>query len=70
MADGSDYVKYVTQQFVQYIETPREQRKQTKQTAKAARGPWLTHWFGWGPMSIMLWWNGRKNVNHKKRQEH
>lgn len=56
MAKSDEYVKFVTQQFITYMETPREERKQTR---KARREPWLTRWFGWGPMSIMLWWRGR-----------
>ncbi|WP_139997750.1 YqzE family protein [Paenibacillus paridis] len=59
VAKGEEYVKYMTEQFVAYIETPREERKQTRTSAKARREPWLTRWFGWGPVSIMLWWRGR-----------
>lgn len=59
MAKGSDLAKYVTEQFVTYMETPSEVRKQVKSTAKASREPWLTRWFGWGPVSLMLWWRGR-----------
>ncbi|MGO4545726.1 YqzE family protein [Paenibacillus sp. 2TAB23] len=58
MAKGDEYVKYMAEQFVAYIETPREERKQTRTSAKARREPWLTRWFGWGPMSIILWWRG------------
>ncbi|WP_138751980.1 YqzE family protein [Paenibacillus sinopodophylli] len=59
MAKGDEYVKYITEQFVNYIETPREERKQTRMSAKARREPWLTRWFGLGPMSILIWWRGR-----------
>jgi hypothetical protein len=57
---SEDYVKYMTEQFMAYMDTPKEERKQTRTSAKARREPWLTHWFGWGPMSIMLWWRGRE----------
>lgn len=59
MAKGDEYVKFMTEKFVAYIETPREERRQSRTSAKARREPWLTRWFGWGPMSIMLWWRGR-----------
>lgn len=59
MAKGDEYVKYVAEQFVTYMETPREERRQIRTSAKARREHWLTRWFGYGPMSIMLWWRGR-----------
>ncbi|GKU78307.1 YqzE family protein [Paenibacillus sp. L3-i20] len=59
MAGGNDLVKYMTEQLVQYMETPADERKQAKRSAKAAREPWLTRWFGWGPVSFILWWRGR-----------
>lgn len=58
---GDDYAKYMMEQFVAYMETSRDERKQTKTSAKARREPWLTRWFGWGPMSVMLWWRGREH---------
>lgn len=59
MASGNDLIKYVTVELVNYIEKPRDERKQTKASAKALREHWLTRWFGWGPISVMLWWRGR-----------
>jgi hypothetical protein len=60
MAKGGDeYVKYMTEQFVAYWETPKEERKLNKAQAKASREPWLTRWFGYAPMSVILWWRGR-----------
>jgi len=59
MADSTDYVKFMTEKLVNYLETPKEQRKLTRTSAKAAREHWLTRWFGWGPMSFMLWWKSR-----------
>ncbi|MHA7963817.1 YqzE family protein [Paenibacillus sp. CAU 1782] len=56
---GDDLVKFMTEQFVTYMETPREVRKQARTEAKAVREPWLTRWFGWGPLGLMLWWRGR-----------
>lgn len=59
MAKSDEYVKFMAEKFIAYVETPREERKQTHASAKLRREPWLTRWFGWGPMSIMLWWRGR-----------
>ncbi len=39
MANGTEWVKFMTERVVDYIETPREQRKQTRLEAKAAREP-------------------------------
>lgn len=59
MAKGTDLAKFVAEQFVTYMETPPEVRKQTKSSAKANREPWLTRWFGWGPIGLIIWWRGR-----------
>ncbi|OMF37035.1 hypothetical protein BK133_07435 [Paenibacillus sp. FSL H8-0548] len=59
MANSDEYVKYMTEQLVTYLDTPRAERKQTRSSAKALREPWLTRWFGWGPVSVILWWRGR-----------
>ena len=61
MAKADEYVKYLTEQFVNYMERPREERKQLRSSAKASREPWLTRWFGWGPVSLLIWWRGRNN---------
>ncbi|ANY70034.1 YqzE family protein [Paenibacillus algorifonticola] len=59
MASGDDLIKYVTVQVVEYMEKPKGERKQMKASAKAIREPWLTRWFGWGPVSLMMWWRGK-----------
>ncbi|MBW7454685.1 YqzE family protein [Paenibacillus sepulcri] len=59
MADSDEWVKYVTEQFVQYVETSKDERKQSRQTAKASREPWLTKWFGIAPLGVALWWRSR-----------
>ncbi|WP_028559962.1 YqzE family protein [Paenibacillus pinihumi] len=61
MANGTEWVKFMTERVVDYIETPREQRKQTRLEAKAAREPWLIRWFGLAPLGLKVWWHGRKN---------
>lgn len=60
MAGGKELVKYMAEKFVAYVETPSEERKQAKTSAKANREHWLTRWFGWGPMSLVLWWRRRE----------
>lgn len=59
MAKNDEYVKFMAEKFISYVETPRDERKQNIASAKSRREPWLTRWFGIGPMSIMLWWRGR-----------
>ncbi|WP_168120634.1 YqzE family protein [Paenibacillus sp. HB172176] len=56
---GDELVKFATQQFVRYIETPPQVRKENRTSAKASREPWLTRWFGLGPISLFIWWRGR-----------
>lgn len=60
MADGSEWVKYVTERVVTYIETPKEERKQSRQEAKQLREPWLTRWFGLAPLGVKVWWDSRR----------
>ncbi|MFD0588128.1 YqzE family protein [Paenibacillus sp. GCM10027627] len=66
MAGGNDLVKYMTEQLVQYMETPSEIRKKARTSAKAAREPWLTRWFGWGPASFLMWWRGRGRTTRQR----
>ncbi|MFC4777274.1 YqzE family protein [Paenibacillus sp. GCM10023252] len=53
---SDELIKYMTQRVVTYIETPREEREKTRASAKVTREPWLTRWFGWGPVGVMMWW--------------
>lgn len=48
MAD--DYVKYLTERFVNYLETPRNERK----AAKQAKERWHQRWFGMIPESLKM----------------
>ncbi|AJY77375.1 YqzE family protein [Paenibacillus beijingensis] len=58
MAESEDWIKYMTGRFVTYVDTPRDIRRETKKAAKAVQEPWLTRWFGMGPMGMMLWMRG------------
>lgn len=55
----NDYVKYMTQQFVQYMDQPKEERK-TKKFKKEERAPFANRWFGMIPLSFMLWYRKKK----------
>jgi hypothetical protein len=63
--DGSEYLKYVTEQVVSYMETPADEDE--KKHKKVSREPWLTKWFGVAPMGLMMWWN---NTVDKKNKTH
>ncbi|QYR23550.1 YqzE family protein [Paenibacillus sp. sptzw28] len=56
---GDEWVKYMTERFVNFMEMPQEVRKQKRETAKAAKEPWLTRWFGIAPFGVALWWRTR-----------
>jgi hypothetical protein len=49
----NDYVKYITQTFVQYIDQPKEERKRIKQAKKEAEATFLFRWFGILPFLLM-----------------
>ncbi|AJI22667.1 YqzE family protein [Priestia megaterium] len=56
----NDYVKYMTQQFVQYMDQPKEERKTKKIQKKEERAPFANRWFGVIPLSFMLWYRKKK----------
>ncbi|SFA96451.1 MULTISPECIES: YqzE family protein [unclassified Bacillus (in: firmicutes)] len=49
----NDYVKYMTQTFVQYIDQPKEERKKMRLEHKEAKGSFLFRWFGIMPYLLM-----------------
>lgn len=67
MADADEYIKYITERFVQYIETPKEERRRSRSEARSARGPWHVRWFGMAPASIAMWWNNRRWRSFKNK---
>jgi hypothetical protein len=50
----NDYVKYITQTFVQYIDQPKEERKKMKQEKKDQKASFLFRWFGIFPYILLL----------------
>ncbi|MGG5255069.1 YqzE family protein [Neobacillus sp. SM06] len=42
----NDYVKYITQTFVQYMDQPKESRKKMRQERKESRASFWYRWFG------------------------
>ncbi|RED56286.1 YqzE family protein [Cohnella lupini] len=65
--DGSEYLKYVTEQVVSYMDTPADENE--KKHKKVSREPWLTKWFGVAPMGLMMWWNNRVDKKNKTHPE-
>ncbi|WP_075982286.1 YqzE family protein [Bacillus massilinigeriensis] len=49
----NDYVKYITQTFVQYMDQPKETRKKARVERKAAKETFLMKWFGIIPFVII-----------------
>ncbi len=48
----NDYVKYLTQTFVQYMDQPKDQRKKLKAERKGNKEPFMLRWFGILPYVI------------------
>ncbi|WP_445490479.1 YqzE family protein [Niallia sp. 03133] len=48
----NDYVKYLTQTFVQYMDQPKEQRKKLKAERRDNKEPFMLRWFGILPYVI------------------
>ncbi|NEW03308.1 YqzE family protein [Bacillus megaterium] len=59
----NDYVKYMTQQFVQYMDQPKEERKTKKIQKKEERAPFANRWFGMIPLSFMLWYRRKRKMS-------
>ncbi|WP_085523380.1 YqzE family protein [Tuberibacillus sp. Marseille-P3662] len=50
---SNDYVKYLTEQFVQYVEQPKEQRKSSRRERKQNNTPMIgNRWFGMLPVAF------------------
>lgn len=50
----NDYVKYLTQTFVQYMDQPKEQRLKLKEEKRGLREPFMLRWFGILPYLILF----------------
>lgn len=49
----NEYVKFITQAFVQHYNQPKEKRKQLKIQRKEYKQPFLTNWFGLIPYAFL-----------------
>lgn len=49
-----DYVKYMTEQFLEYIETPENEREKQRRMKKAQKQPRMYRWFGLIPYSLRM----------------
>ncbi|MEK4824986.1 YqzE family protein [Niallia sp. FSL W8-0951] len=50
----NDYVKYLTQTFVQYMDQPKEERKKLRAERKGLKEPFMLRWFGILPYLILF----------------
>ncbi|PGS48925.1 YqzE family protein [Bacillus sp. AFS041924] len=62
----NDYVKYMTEQFINYIDRPKEKRDSIKQEKEELKAPLSTSMFGMLPLSIALY---MKKISNRKEKE-
>ncbi|MFT8319439.1 MAG: YqzE family protein [Bacillus sp. (in: firmicutes)] len=48
----NDYVKFLTQTFVQYMDQPKDQRQKLRAERKNQKEPFMLRWFGILPYAI------------------
>lgn len=60
----NDYVKYITQTFVQYIDQPKEERKKMRQERKETKASFWYRWFGILPYVVYTEIQKRKQRIH------
>lgn len=56
----NDYVKYLTQQFVQHYNVPKAERKENRQLRKEEKYSPVSTWFGILPMAIAMFFKKLK----------
>ncbi|WP_343803393.1 YqzE family protein [Bacillus carboniphilus] len=49
----NDYVKFITQTFVQHYDQPKEKRKEKRIQKKEQKAPFLVNWFGLVPFAVL-----------------
>ncbi|WP_400242347.1 YqzE family protein [Niallia sp. JL1B1071] len=57
----NDYVKYLTQTFVQYMDQPKEERQKLRAARKGLKEPFMLRWFGILPYLILFSFR-RRNI--------
>jgi hypothetical protein len=50
----NDYIKYITQTFVQHYSIPKSERKQKRIQKKEEKPPFLLNWFGLLPYAFLM----------------
>lgn len=69
MMNTNEYVKYLTQLFVQYFDQPKSERKQHRLHKKQEKASLWFRWFGILPYAIALFWKSkRKEFTHVKNE--
>lgn len=58
--NSNDYVKFITQTFVQYMEQPKSERKKQRIERKQEKAPVLFRWFGIVPYLLFYGMKGTK----------
>ncbi|GGE46685.1 hypothetical protein GCM10011391_26910 [Pullulanibacillus camelliae] len=66
--NSNDYVKYLTEQFVQYMNQPRTERQSLRQEKKGARPPVRYHLFGMIPYAFSHYIKKFKRAKPKHRR--
>lgn len=59
---SQEWIKYLTEEFVQYVDTPKDQRIKKRQEKKEVQGTWGQHWFGVLPMAIGMFFKRAPKV--------
>lgn len=62
----NDYVKYMTEQFMNYIDQPKELRDQYKHEKEESKEIFSTKMFGMLPLSIALYMKKLQPRKNKK----
>ncbi|GGH79678.1 YqzE family protein [Pullulanibacillus pueri] len=64
--NSNDYVKYLTEQFVQYMNRPRDERKTQREERKDMRGPVHYHLFGLLPYACSHYISNIKRMFNRR----
>jgi len=60
-----DLAKLAAEKLIYTLETPREVRREQKAQRRVQREPWTMRYFGMLPMSLHVWWSGRRSRRGK-----
>jgi len=51
----SEWLKWITEQFVLYLDTPRDIRRERRRQRRRMQPPWSVRWFGLVPLGLSMW---------------